>query len=117
MILVRNHSGQASGEALLAVVSQRDPVRTIEVHADMSAKRTTERAAVRVARKLVSEIRRRRLRPGTKLASEHTMVEKMGVARATVREALRFLELQGALRIKAGPGGGPVVSVPAVDRS
>jgi DNA-binding FadR family transcriptional regulator len=40
------------------------------------------------------------------------MVEKYGVARATIREALRFLELQGALRIKAGPGGGPVVSVP-----
>jgi GntR family transcriptional repressor for pyruvate dehydrogenase complex len=49
------------------------------------------------------------------LASEHTMVEKMGVARATVREALRFLELQGALRIKAGPGGGPMVSVPGAD--
>jgi DNA-binding FadR family transcriptional regulator len=43
------------------------------------------------------------------------MVEKFGVARATVREALRFLELQGALRIKAGPGGGPVVSVPGAD--
>jgi DNA-binding FadR family transcriptional regulator len=81
----------------------------------MSAKRTRERAAVRVARKLVSEIRRRRLRPGTQLDSEHRMVEEFGVARATVREALRFLELQGALRIKAGPGGGPVVSVPGAD--
>jgi len=81
----------------------------------MAAKKTGERAAVRVARKIVSEIRRRRLRPGTKLASEHRMVEKLGVARATVREALRFLELQGALRIKAGPGGGPVVSVPGAD--
>jgi DNA-binding FadR family transcriptional regulator len=81
----------------------------------MSVKRTHERAAVRVARKLVSEIRRRRLRPGTQLVSEHRMVEKFGVARATVREALRFLELQGALRIKAGPGGGPVVSVPGAD--
>jgi DNA-binding FadR family transcriptional regulator len=81
----------------------------------MTGKKTTERAAVRVARKIVSEIRRRRLRPGTKLASEHRMVEKLGVARATVREALRFLELQGALRIKAGPGGGPVVSVPGTD--
>lgn len=78
----------------------------------MSAKRTHERAAVRIARKLVSEIRRRRLRPGAQLASEHRMVEKFAVARATIREALRFLELQGALRIKAGPGGGPVVSVP-----
>jgi DNA-binding FadR family transcriptional regulator len=78
----------------------------------MSAKRTQQRAAVRVARKIVNEIRRRRLRPGTQLVSEHRMVEEFGVARATVREALRFLELQGALRIKAGPGGGPVVSVP-----
>jgi GntR family transcriptional repressor for pyruvate dehydrogenase complex len=81
----------------------------------MPAKRTQERAAVRVARKLVSGIRRRRLRPGAKLVAEHRMVEEFGVARATVREALRFLELQGALRIKAGPGGGPVVSVPGAD--
>lgn len=83
----------------------------------MSANRTQnqERKAIRIARKLVSEIRRRRLRPGTKLVAEHRMVEKFAVARATVREALRFLELQGALRIKAGPGGGPVVSVPGAD--
>ena len=81
----------------------------------MAPMKTNERAAVRVAQKLVSEIRRLRMRPGTKLASEHTMVEKLGVARATVREALRFLELQGALRIKAGPGGGPVVSAPGAD--
>jgi DNA-binding FadR family transcriptional regulator len=81
----------------------------------MSGKRTRERAAVRIARKIVSEIRRLRLRPGTQLDSEHRMVEEFGVSRATVREALRFLELQGALRIKAGPGGGPVVSVPGAD--
>lgn len=81
----------------------------------MSGKRNTERAAIRIARKLVSEIRRRRLRPGTQLVAEHRMVEEFGVSRATVREALRFLELQGALRIKAGPGGGPVVSVPGAD--
>ncbi len=81
----------------------------------MGAKRSQERVAVRVARELVSDIRRRRLGPGTQLDPEHRMVEKFGVARGTVREALRFLELQGALRIKAGPGGGPVVSVPGAD--
>jgi GntR family transcriptional repressor for pyruvate dehydrogenase complex len=43
------------------------------------------------------------------------MIQEFGVARATVREALRFLELQGALRVKAGPGGGPVVSAPGAD--
>ena len=81
----------------------------------MSSKRTQERAAIRIARKLVNEIRRQRLRPGTKLDSEHRMVEELGASRGTVREALRFLELQGGLRIKAGPGGGPVVSVPGAD--
>ncbi len=81
----------------------------------MSRTRTPERAAVRTARKLVDQIRRRRLRPGTRLPAEHKMVEELGVSRATVREALRFLELQGALRIKAGPGGGPVVSVPGAE--
>ena len=81
----------------------------------MSRKRNPERAAIRIARKLVSEIRRRCLRPGTQLAAEHRMVEEFGVSRGTVREALRFLELQGALRIKAGPGGGPVVSAPGAD--
>jgi DNA-binding FadR family transcriptional regulator len=81
----------------------------------MSPKGTQQRAAIRIARKLAGEIRRRRLRPGTKLDAEHRMIEDLGVARATVREALRLLELQGALRIKAGPGGGPVVSVPGAD--
>ncbi len=47
----------------------------------MSTKRNHERAAVRIARKLVSEIRRRRLRPGSQLDAEHRMVEELGVRR------------------------------------
>jgi DNA-binding FadR family transcriptional regulator len=43
------------------------------------------------------------------------MIEKQGASRATVREALRYLELQGALKMKAGPGGGPVVNTPDTD--
>jgi DNA-binding FadR family transcriptional regulator len=81
----------------------------------MTRRLKPQRAAVRTARKLAGEVRRRHLRPGTPLAAEHRMVEELGVARATVREAVRFLELQGALRIKAGTGGGPVVSVPGAD--
>jgi DNA-binding FadR family transcriptional regulator len=74
-----------------------------------------ERASTRVARNIASDIQARQLPPGTKLDSEHLMIEKQGASRATVREALRYLELQGALQMKAGPGGGPVVSVPSVD--
>jgi DNA-binding FadR family transcriptional regulator len=37
------------------------------------------------------------------------MAEALGVGRTTLREALRLLETQGVLRIKPGPGGGPLV--------
>jgi GntR family transcriptional repressor for pyruvate dehydrogenase complex len=40
------------------------------------------------------------------------MVDRDGVARGSLREALRFLELHGVLRIKSGPGGGPVIETP-----
>lgn len=79
------------------------------------SKPTSQRAATRVARNIVDDIKERALPPGTRLEPEQVMVESQGVARATVREALRLLEFQGALRIKAGPGGGPVVNVPGVD--
>lgn len=81
----------------------------------METPERNERASTRVARRIVNDIQNRSLGPGAKLDPEHVMVEKQGASRATVREALRFLELQGALRIKAGPGGGPVVNVPGVD--
>jgi len=80
-----------------------------------TARHRPERAATRIAREIVSDIQKRQLRPGTQLDPEHIMIAKFGVARATVREALRFLEMQGVLRIKAGPGGGPVVNVPNTD--
>jgi GntR family transcriptional repressor for pyruvate dehydrogenase complex len=71
-----------------------------------------KKAAILVARTIVREIRRRELQPGDKLISEEKMVARYGVARGTLREGLRFLELQGALQIKSGPGGGPIVARP-----
>jgi DNA-binding FadR family transcriptional regulator len=40
------------------------------------------------------------------------MLRDLGVGRPTLREALRLLETQGVLRMKPGPGGGPVVRRP-----
>ena len=74
------------------------------------ARRT--KAATVLARDIVREIHRRGLAPGDKLLSEQKMVERYGVARGSLREALRYLELQGVLRIKSGPGGGPVIETP-----
>src|SRR3546814_7221697 len=40
------------------------------------------------------------------------MLARYDVARATLREALRFLELQGVIHLQLGRCGGPVVARP-----
>jgi GntR family transcriptional regulator, transcriptional repressor for pyruvate dehydrogenase complex len=65
-----------------------------------------------VAHRIVSDIVRAGLPPGSALQSEREMLLHYEVGRGTLREAVRFLELQGVLNIKIGPGGGPVVTTP-----
>jgi DNA-binding FadR family transcriptional regulator len=71
--------------------------------------RKTEKVSELVAREILHDIARRKLQPGAKLPPEAEMVAKYQVARVSLREALRILEFQGLLRLKAGAGGGPVV--------
>jgi DNA-binding FadR family transcriptional regulator len=71
-----------------------------------------QKTALLLARRIVSEITDRDLQPGATLPPEGEMLAQYGVARGTLREALRFLESQGILTIKPGPGGGPVVTDP-----
>ncbi|HEX4107506.1 MAG TPA: FCD domain-containing protein [Solirubrobacteraceae bacterium] len=68
------------------------------------------KTALLVAQRIVSEIAERGLGPGDPLLPEREMLAEYGVARGTLREALRFLEMQNVISIKMGPGGGPVVS-------
>ena len=68
--------------------------------------------ALVVALEIVSEITSKPLAPGTMLASEKDMLLDYEVGRGTLREALRFLEMQGVITIRPGPGGGPVVNSP-----
>ena len=63
-----------------------------------------------IAHDLVGEITARQAGPGWALPPEAEMVKAYGVGRATLREALRLLEVQGLLSMRPGPGGGPVVS-------
>lgn len=46
---------------------------------------------------------------GKSLPSEALMLEHYGIGRASLREALRILEINGLISIKPGPGGGPVM--------
>lgn len=71
--------------------------------------RRTVKTSERVALDIVHDIVAQGLRTGARLPLEGAMVEQYGVSRASVREALRLLEVQGLIRLKPGPGGGPVV--------
>jgi DNA-binding FadR family transcriptional regulator len=70
------------------------------------------KTGVRVARDIVQSIYDKGLVPGDRYLSEPDALAEHGVSRATYREATRFLEFQGVVFTKAGPGGGTVVARP-----
>ncbi len=49
---------------------------------------------------------------GERLPPEEELTAVFGIARTTLREALRILESQGLIEIRRGRGGGPVVTMP-----
>jgi len=65
-----------------------------------------------IARRIVDDIRRGGYGVGDRLPPEKPMLESYQIGRGTLREALRFLELQGVISLKPGPGGGPTVEKP-----
>jgi DNA-binding FadR family transcriptional regulator len=69
-----------------------------------------EKVASIVARAIVRTIVDEELQAGATLEPEAVMLERFGVSRASLREALRILETQGLISIKPGPGGGPSVA-------
>ena len=71
-----------------------------------------QKTALIVAKRVVDDIYRSGHAVGDRLPPERVMLEDYGVGRGTLREALRFLELQGILTLKPGPGGGPVIEKP-----
>lgn len=51
---------------------------------------------------------------GDRLPPEHEMIEKFGVGRATMREALRILETEGLIQVTRGVKGGAQVMGPSL---
>ena len=74
--------------------------------------RAKAKRALVLAREIVEDIESNARGPGDRLLHEDAMLARYDVARATLREALRFLELQGVIHLTKGRGGGPVVARP-----
>jgi GntR family transcriptional repressor for pyruvate dehydrogenase complex len=70
------------------------------------------KAAMVIAQEIVHKISQNGYLPGTKLPTEKEMLEEYGVGRGTLRESLRFLEMNGVITMKPGPGGGPFTGQP-----
>ncbi len=67
----------------------------------------------KISAQIVEQIRKAifegNLKPGDKLPSEKELIQTFQVSRATLREALRSLEVLGFLEIKKGAAGGAFV--------
>ncbi len=79
--------------------------------AEDNSKKTHELVADELRRRIVSGD----LQVGERLPPEDELNQLFGVARTTLREALRVLESQGLIEIRRGRGGGPVVTKPDLE--
>lgn len=71
-------------------------------------RRRMDKVSSLIAREIVADLRGKP--PSTMLPPEAAMLEKYQVGRASLREALRILEVHGIITIRPGPGGGPMVA-------
>jgi DNA-binding FadR family transcriptional regulator len=74
--------------------------------------RRSPKIAELVAQEIAETIVDTGLPEGTSLGTERDLVERYGVGRTTMREALRLLETRGVISIRSGPGGGIAVRRP-----
>jgi DNA-binding FadR family transcriptional regulator len=67
-----------------------------------------------VARSITQAIVTENLQPGDLIGSEPELIEREGVSRALLREAVRLLEHHHIARMRRGPGGGLFVMAPSI---
>jgi len=77
--------------------------------------RRSPKTGAMIAERLRHQIARGELHIGQRLPPEDELTLELGIARTTLREALRILESQGLLEIRRGRTGGPVVTMPKID--
>lgn len=73
---------------------------------------TETKLSLEVARQIVQTMADEGMGPGDRYLSEADGMRRHGVGRGTYREALRFLEHQGLIVMRPGPGGGPEIVQP-----
>ena len=86
---------------------------TSQSETQVGAAERSDKISEVLARQIVRDLARQRLDSGAMLPPEAVMLRRLQVGRASLREALRILEVYGLITIKPGPGGGPIVHTPS----
>ena len=83
---------------------------------DQAGNEAPRKASEIVADEIRARIAKGEVEPGDSLPSETVLMEEFGVARPTMREAIRILESDGLIRVQRGVGGGARVQPFDIDK-
>ncbi|WP_080457736.1 FadR/GntR family transcriptional regulator [Roseovarius sp. A-2] len=72
---------------------------------------------MQVADKIKDWVVEHGLKRGDRLPSEAELMTRFGMAKGTIREAMRILEAQGLIKTRTGPGGGSFVHEVSKERA
>jgi len=75
-----------------------------------STPETRQSRPMRVAEAIKAWVMEEGLKSGDRLPAESDLMARFGMAKGTIREAMRILEAQGLVRTRTGPGGGAFVA-------
>jgi GntR family transcriptional repressor for pyruvate dehydrogenase complex len=90
-------------------------LKAIVPHAGMRRNRRVMKTSELIARDIILDIAESGLKAGDSLLPEASMLKHYEVGRASLREALRLLEVQGLMHIRTGAKGGPVVGAASAE--
>jgi DNA-binding FadR family transcriptional regulator len=100
-------------EAEAEFIRKRRATRQLLPDSVVLAGTPQEKGAEVVARNITRTIVAEDLQPGDLVGTEPEMIEREGVSRALLREAVRLLEYHHIARMRRGPGGGLFVMAPS----
>ena len=83
----------------------------------MPSRRPRRSRPARVAEEIKGWVVAHALGPGDRLPGESEMMARFGMAKGTIREAMRILEAQGLVETRTGPGGGGFVGQVSTERA
>jgi DNA-binding FadR family transcriptional regulator len=102
-------------QAEAEVFRRRRATRQLLPDSAVLAQSERGKGAEAVARRITRQIVAEDLHPGALVGTEPELIEREGVSRALLREAVRLLEYHQIARMRRGPGGGLFVVVPRAD--